>query len=685
MVFQLKDASRSLARTIQNNLMDASKQESFDMFLLGSAYGNRLFDQVESLLPPLVVQECDRAVEWLMERAGEMVNVVPLTVFAGTWNVNGGKNMHNIAFRNRAPLTEWLFPNEQLVSVNDSNFHADIVAIGLEEIIDLNASNIVKASTTNQRLWCDGLRKALLTKGKYILLGCEQLVGVCLFVFMKPHLAPFVRDVAIDSVKTGMGGAAGNKGSVSLRLTIHATSVCFVCSHFAAGQNEVRDRNEDFVTALKRIKFPMGREILSHDIIIWMGDFNYRISLPGEIVKAAVRAEQFAQLTPNDQLTQQRALGNTFMEFEEGTLNFAPTYKYDTFSDDYDTSEKCRAPAWTDRVLWKDTTKRSAVKLQWYGRSELKTSDHRPVSALFRVDAFAVDPENCKSVYEDVISSVGPPDATVLVSVRSAAAFPVELYYSVLDKLVQLGISPRLSKFDGPDLWLIFESGEMALAALSMDGVYVADMQLNVRLRSPNWAESENLRIDAALQSAKSANSIQYSTMDDTDRFEFDDDDEEMIQLKVGPQGTRCASPRFLAQERLIESEMTRMSAASPQQVPGTGYSSVPNPPTGDSKNGWLAKPEGGPLPVRPVPPRPDSVSSRSNSPWRVPSDPHLQDTATWQVPSDPHTRGSSCFQSASAYDTPGSQQGYGVPVAADASTSISNSVPAVPPRPQFQ
>lgn len=60
-----------------------------------------------------------------------------------------------------------------------------------------------------------------------------------------------------DSKCSGMGGAAGNKGSIALRMTIYATSVCFVCSHFAAGQNEIRDRNEDFITALRRIKFPM--------------------------------------------------------------------------------------------------------------------------------------------------------------------------------------------------------------------------------------------------------------------------------------------------------------------------------------------------------------------------------------------------------------------------------------------
>lgn len=49
----------------------------------------------------------------------------------------------------------------------------------------------------------------------------------------------------------------------------------------------------------------------------------------------------------------QQEAGNVFKNFLEGPINFPPTYKYDLFSDDYDTSEKCRAPAWTDRVLWK--------------------------------------------------------------------------------------------------------------------------------------------------------------------------------------------------------------------------------------------------------------------------------------------------------------------------------------------
>lgn len=40
-----------------------------------------------------------------------------------------------------------------------------------------------------------------------------------------------------------------------------------------------------------------------------------------------------------------------FVGYSEGPLLFRPTYKYDNNSDEYDTSEKQRVPAWTDRIL----------------------------------------------------------------------------------------------------------------------------------------------------------------------------------------------------------------------------------------------------------------------------------------------------------------------------------------------
>lgn len=51
-------------------------------------------------------------------------------------------------------------------------------------------------------------------------------------------------------------------------------------------------------------------------------------------------------------------------------------------------------------------------------------------------------------------------------------------------------IDAHCSRVDG-DLWLFLESGESALAALSMDGISIGQGQeLTVRLRTPDWMDT---------------------------------------------------------------------------------------------------------------------------------------------------------------------------------------------------
>lgn len=109
-------------------------------------------------------------------------------------------------------------------------------------------------------MWRDGIKKTVnefSSRYKYAVLACEQLVGVCIIIFIRSNLLNKVRDLSSGEVKTGMGGATGNKGSTVIRFTINTTSVCFICSHFAAGQNEVANRNEDYQAVVKKIRFPL--------------------------------------------------------------------------------------------------------------------------------------------------------------------------------------------------------------------------------------------------------------------------------------------------------------------------------------------------------------------------------------------------------------------------------------------
>lgn len=140
---------------------------------------------------------------------------------------------------------------------NGEPMSCDMYAIGFQEIVDLNASNIMAASSDNAKAWAEELQRTLSRDEPYTLLTYQQLVGVCLYVYVKPEHAEHIRDVATDSVKTGMGGATGNKGATAIRFVFHGTSLCFVAAHFAAGQSQVIERNADYNEITRKIAFPM--------------------------------------------------------------------------------------------------------------------------------------------------------------------------------------------------------------------------------------------------------------------------------------------------------------------------------------------------------------------------------------------------------------------------------------------
>ncbi|XP_043364547.1 synaptojanin-1 isoform X11 [Dermochelys coriacea] len=518
---KLKDGARSVTRTIQNNFFDSSKQEAIDVLLLGNTLNSDLADKARALLTTSSLRASIKALKGMCENFYKYSKPKKIRVCVGTWNVNGGKQFRSIAFKNQT-LTDWLLDAPKLAGIHEFQDRRskpiDIFAIGFEEMVELNAGNIVNASTTNQKLWAAELQKTISRDYKYVLLASEQLVGVCLFVFIRPQLAPFIRDVAVDTVKTGMGGATGNKGAVAIRMLFHTSSLCFVCSHFAAGQSQVKERNEDYIEIARKLSFPMGRLLFSHDYIFWCGDFNYRIDLPNEEVKELIRQQNWDSLIAGDQLVNQKNAGQIFRGFLEGKITFAPTYKYDLFSDDYDTSEKCRTPAWTDRILWRRRKwpfDRSAEDLDllnasfqdesnilytWnpgtllhYGKAELKTSDHRPVVALIDIDIFEVEAEERQKIYKEVIAVQGPPDGTVMVSIKSSS--PEENYFNdiLIDELLQKFATYGeviLIRFVEDKMWVTFLEGNSALSALNLNGIEVLGRIININLKNSDWIRS---------------------------------------------------------------------------------------------------------------------------------------------------------------------------------------------------
>lgn len=63
-----------------------------------------------------------------------------------------------------------------------------------------------------------------------------------------------------------------------------------------------------------------------------------------------------------DQLRNEMAAGRTFATLQEAPITFRPTYKFNKVEPfDYDSSEKRRVPAWTDRILFRGTQIRNTA------------------------------------------------------------------------------------------------------------------------------------------------------------------------------------------------------------------------------------------------------------------------------------------------------------------------------------
>lgn len=408
---------------------------------------------------------------------------------------------------------------------------ADIYAIGFQEIVDLNASNIVAASTDNAKA-CKPHRVTMLTHKiilipfagaeelqrvlskddePYALLTSQQLVGVCLYVFVRPQLARNIRDVATDCVKTGLGGATGNKGAAAIRFVLNGTSFCFVAAHFAAGQSQVTERNADYAEITRKVAFPMGRSLKGHDYVFWCGDFNYRVDMDKDEMKELIRQGELKPVLENDQLRKQQEAGSVFNDFLEGEINFPPTYKYDLFSEDYDTSEKLRAPAWTDRVLWRrrmqqfdaDNPNFNPGKLLFYGRAELKQSDHRPVVAILDVEYSLVDTDKRSRVFQEVIKDLGPPDATVVIHAVDQhndddedSIYDENVTAALVQELAEVG-EVTLVRFVAETMWVTFKDGQAAVAAVKHKGnLQICGINLSIKLKTEDWVKQVEREIE---------------------------------------------------------------------------------------------------------------------------------------------------------------------------------------------
>jgi phosphatidylinositol-bisphosphatase len=207
----------------------------------------------------------------LNARQSDYTELVDLNVFITTYNVGG----------------EMEDPDNFDTWIRRHDFYGanyDIIAIGLEEMVPLSATNVVGsavASMSSERaaqwqgmileylnkndattsvmpipeLSSDGAEASSNTsmddevnQQVFSLVATTHMVGLFVAVFAKNSLLPSISNVNTASIACGAGNVLGNKGGVCIRMEVFDTSICFTCAHLAAHQNAVWKRNEDYNT-----------------------------------------------------------------------------------------------------------------------------------------------------------------------------------------------------------------------------------------------------------------------------------------------------------------------------------------------------------------------------------------------------------------------------------------------------
>ncbi|KAL0700721.1 hypothetical protein Bca4012_056843 [Brassica carinata] len=196
----------------------------------------------------------------------------------------------------------------------------------------------------------------------YVRLVSKQMVGILLTIWVKRSMRKHIQNVRVSTVGVGIMGYIGNKGAVSVSMSIYQTFFCFICTHLTAGEREVDQikRNADVHEIHKRTVF--------HSVSA--------LGLPKLI---------YDHESKNNLLVKEYKKGRAFDGWSEGTLQFAPTYKYQAHSDEYTGSDgkaTKRTPAWCDRIL----SYGKGMRLVQYRRTENKFSDHRPVVAIYMAE-----------------------------------------------------------------------------------------------------------------------------------------------------------------------------------------------------------------------------------------------------------------------------------------------------------
>lgn len=119
-----------------------------------------------------------------------------------------------------------------------------------------------------------------LGASNFITISSTAMWEMFLVGFIKTSHVPYLKNVQISYVATGIGGVFGNKGGLQLSFKLYDYLYNFINVHLVHGAKRFEKRNEMMSDLIRKMR--NQREELDPDVIadfsFILGDMNYRLS-----------------------------------------------------------------------------------------------------------------------------------------------------------------------------------------------------------------------------------------------------------------------------------------------------------------------------------------------------------------------------------------------------------------------
>ena len=222
-------------------------------------------------------------------------------------------------------------------------------------------------------------------------------------VIVRSDLKSRITNLTSSTEATGIAHVLGNKGGVATGFLIDkTTSMAFITSHLAARATRLHTRQENCEEIVHGLrlkgnlgvsKATRGMDFLHQfDHVFWFGDLNYRVDMGNhgteneykKVVMLAKDEEKRYTLQDYDQLGKEMQSRSVLCDFEEGAIDFAPTYRMVKGENEY-SNKKHQNPSYCDRILWKSLPGAAPQMYQtlYTSAPKLICSDHRPILGCF--------------------------------------------------------------------------------------------------------------------------------------------------------------------------------------------------------------------------------------------------------------------------------------------------------------